>query len=691
MKKIFISTVFVAVILGYWYLSGKDSLYMLPKIDTRLEVRNLFPTTPVEIVSRIDDALEIAKRGIEKIISLKPEERTFTNTILALDRVSANVGIVISSIHTLQSVSPDEIIRKACQAPIIKAQNFFVDYFSNNRALYRAVKEYDQGPGKNEQLNAEEQKYLTETIKDFEKAGLGLPDNQLEEVKKIKKELAKLSLDFMNNVNNDNSVITVKADALTGLNDDLIASLRQNEQGDYIVGTDVPTYVAVMQNCSVESTRHDLWQAYNNRAHPVNDVILKKVIKLRDQLAKKLGFVSYAHLGIDDEMAKTPERVRDFLEDLLLRSEPKLNQEFAIYKQNLPENVHLTEDSKIKPWDLAYIEHQYKKKHLQLDEEIIQEYFPMQKAIDEMLDIYSQFLGVTFKEESLDGLWHKDVRYVTVYAKDGGFLGHLLLDLHPRDNKYGHACAATKVSAVRTRDGDYYPSVVIVIANFPKATAERPSLLKHNDVETLFHEFGHAVHMLLGATQMAGFSGTSVKLDFVEVPSQMFEEWMYDTAMLKKMSSHYKTGEQLPNELIKKIQEKKRFGKGYFVQRQARLALLALDLYAAGEDKDPSAISKKLFEQMSADLLYDDNNKFTSSFIHLIGYGAGYYCYLWSKVYALDLFKHIEKYGLLNNEIGKKYATEVIGKGGSIDPANLIKNFLGRESNSDAFFKDLGL
>lgn len=663
---------------------------MLPKINTKEHVRDLFPATPADIVQRTDNALAQAQKDVEAVIACSVEERTFDNTVRALDYLLARVRMTIAPMSTLKDVSPDADIRKACQEAIIKTQNFTVDMISNNRDLYRAVKEYAVEKAENEKLNAEECRFLEETVKDFEKSGLGLPDDQLEEVKALKKELAQLGLEFMTNVNNDQSSITVTRQELTGLDDDFISSLKTDEQGNYIVGTDHPTYVAVMQECSVESTRNNLWVAYNNRAHPQNDVILKRVIKLRDQLAKKLGFASYADLGIDDEMAKTPERVRDFLQDLLNKSEKKLHEEFALLKTKLPNGIVLTEDSKIKPWDFNYISTQYKKKYLELDQKEIQQYFSMQKTLDAMLAIYSQFLGVQFKEELLDGLWHSDARYVSVH-KNGQIVGHLLLDLHPRENKYGHACAATKVAAMKTKTGEIYPAVVIVLANFPKPTVEKPSLLKHHDVITLFHEFGHAVHMLLGATEMSGFSGTSVKLDFVEVPSQMFEEWVYDTEMLRRISSHYKTGEPLSDTLIAKIQENKRFGQGFFVQRQARLSLLALDLYASGEDKNPLTLKKVLFSSLSPDLLYDDRDHMTSSFIHLIGYGAGYYCYLWSKVYALDLFKHIEKSGLFDQKIGREYLDKVIGRGGSVDPEELIKDFLGRESSADAFFADLGM
>ena len=242
------------------------------------------------------------------------------------------------------------------------------------------------------------------------------------------------------------------------------------------------------------------------------------------------------------------------------------------------------------------------------------------------------------------------------------------------------------------KSSEHKPGVVIVIANFPKATSDRPALLKHNDVETFFHEFGHAMHGLLGRTKLASLSGTNVKTDFVEVPSQMFEEWMWDKDMLKLVSSHYKTGDPLSDDLIDKKISLKKFGTGYFLTRQCWLASLALEFFKSGSNKDTDKIVRDFYKKYIKHVSFDDkDNHFQFSWGHLTGYGARYYSYMWSKVFSLDLFYKIKEHGLLDGAIGNQFVSKVIGRGGSTEPDNLLRDFLGREPNQKAFLKDMGL
>jgi len=265
--------------------------------------------------------------------------------------------------------------------------------------------------------------------------------------------------------------------------------------------------------------------------------------------------------------------------------------------------------------------------------------------------------------------------------------------LYPRENKFSHACHDGIVSTYQNKSANngFVPSVSVLIANFPKSTKDRPSLLKHSDVETFFHEFGHAMHALLGKTELASFSGTATKTDFVEMPSQMFEEWMWDKDMLEMVSSHYKTGVSLPDVLIDKMIALKRFDTGSFVQRQGWLGLIAFNCFKSGAKKDVKKIVQSLHEKYCEHIRFEPKTNMYASFGHLCCYGAKYYGYMWSKVFALDLFETIKQEGLLNYEIGEKLINKVLGKGGSVDPNKLLVDFLGREPNQDAFLRDLGL
>lgn len=671
----------------------KKEEHMLFRSYKPSEVVSLFPTTAQAIDTQVADALDNAKKLIDTIIAITPEKRSYENTIKALDVVSAisNLAIIAPAVEVLEMVSPDKVIRDAAHNALLKIQNFVVDTISNNILLYRALKEYTQGNGLTEQLTAEQKYYLDKVMDDFKHSGLDLPDDQLEQVKKLKKELAALELNFSSNIAQDNRTMTVALEGLKGLEQDFIANLKKTDDDNYIIGVDYPTYFTIMENCTVEQTRKDLMHMFENRAYPINDSILKEIIAKRDQLAKKIGFASYSDLDLNDQMVQSPLRAKKFIDDLLIKAQSKERLEFEQLITDLPQGVLLTADGKIKPWDMLYAKNQYKKKHFDVDEQKIAEYFPMEKTVAGLLDIYQKFFSVQFKEVKISDAWHEDVTMLEVRDASGkNLLGYFLLDLYPRDNKYSHACQVTILPATYL-DGIAIPAIALVIANFPKSTQSKPSLLKRKDVVTFFHEFGHALHTLFGRTEIASLSGTSVKRDFVEMPSQMLEEWLTDADMLKLVSSHYKTCEPLSDDLIKRILDLKNFSSGAFVSGQLMYALLSLEIFDDGQNKDVHALYKKLYEACKKYVAYSPDDHMYVAFGHLTGYGAKYYGYMWSKVFALDLFYEIKKHGLLNPTIGAKYVADVIGKGGSENPNVLLKNFLGREPNQEAFLKDLGL
>lgn len=657
---------------------------MPEKIVAIDDVVKMFDCDAGRIDVRMRHALEQAQCELRTILSIPGESQTFENTIRALDNLNARLSVVGGVIQTLSMVSPHEDIRQAAQKSVLELEAFAIENISQNLELYKAIAAYHANNFPHEQLSNEQKYYVTELLKDMKRSGLELPDDVQTEIKKIKKELADLCNAFENAINADQRTIEVSADALTGLADEFISCLLR--AGDlYVLGTDTPTYVQVMEHCSVESTRRALFFAYVNRAHPQNSEALKKIISLRDKLAHLLGYESYAQLIIEDSMAKSVKQVESFLNGLISRLAVKVDVEMAELRADLPEGVTLTEKGQFKPWDMGYIKTFYKKKHLDLDERKISEYFPIEKTIPALLGIYHEFFDIQFDEVPVTGLWHPDVRAIAM-SKDGKLRGYLLLDLHPRPFKYTHACEIGIVKAQKDT-----PALAVVLANFPKSTPSKPSLLKHADVVTFFHEFGHAVHELLSATDMIGFAGTSVKRDFVEMPSQMLEEWIWDAVVLQRVSSHYQTGEPLSDILIDRIRAVKNFCVGDATQRQLSFAKFSLECFKPGADKDPHAIKAKINQTLRPYILYSSEDHYEASFGHLTGYGPLYYGYLWSKVYALDLFNHIKRRGILNPEIGRFYAAEILGKGGSLDPEILLINFLGRSPQSDAFFKDLGL
>ncbi len=667
---------------------------MINKAFETSDIISLFALSVDDITTKTPLYIEETKNIIDAIIAIPDEQRTFANTAKALDEAYSlsNLAITQHVYGALELLSPDTNIRNAAHNASLQIQAFWVDYVCSNKALYNAFVAYEARTIENENLSAQQRYFISNTLNDFKREGLSLSDETLTQVKALRNELAALCANFDRNIAEDNKTIAVAKNDLAGLDEEFIATLKQTDDGLYVLGVDYPTYFKVMENCSVATTRKNLYTAFNNRAYPANDELLVTIITKRDELAQLLGYVDFAHYDIDDQMAHTPEKAQAFIDDLARKASEKAQAEIALLTQTLPASVTLTANGIVQPWDLAYLENNYKKTHFNLDEQKIAEYFPMENSINELLDIYRQFLSIEFEETAAHGLWHEDTSVVRVLNKDKTeLLGTLILDLFPRDNKYSHAAHTTIIPATYKLDGTRIPDVSIVIANFTKPTAHKPSLLKRDEVKTFFHEFGHALHAILGATEIASLSGTNTKRDFVELPSQMLEEWLHDKDILKKVSKHYITGQPLPDDIIDAILQLKNLTTGYFVVRQAYISNIALSYFGSGHNKDPYSIMKKLYTTMIPYIAFSEDNHFYASFGHLTGYSAKYYGYLWSKVFALDLFATIKQYGLLNPEIGKKYVTEVIGKGGAQDPNELLYNFLGREPNAQAFLQDMGL
>ncbi len=665
------------------------------KVTTADDVIKYFPKTEKEVAEYGAHAIARAQQDLDKVLMCAPEKRTFDNTARAIDIIIGQFSSIKDTMFVLEMVSPIEAIRKACHKEVLKLNAFAVDTFASKK-VYQAFKDYAHGNAVHEKLNDEQRYFIDETMRDFKRQGLSLPDDQYEEIQKIRKELTALLMTFEENIATDKSMIKVTLNDLAGCDDHFVRSLECDTTGHCVIGCDYPTYYEVMENCSVEETRKRLYMAFGNRAYPANMEVLNAIIAKRDTLAQKLGFESYAALDLDSVMAKTPQRAEQFIYELATRAHIKMDQELAIFKKNLPEGVSLDEQGRFKPWDLAYVKNNYKKKHFNIDQHRIAEYFPVEQTLQGVFDIYQRFLNLKFTLLKPSWSWNDEVRLIEVRQKhDNRLRGYVFIDLYPRADKYSHACHCGMLQTSKTykQDGsiEYSPSAAIVIANFPRGTKERPALLKHLDVETFFHEFGHAMHFVLGSTEMISFAGTAVKTDFVEVPSQIFEEWMFDKQLLMGLSKHYKTGEPLPENLINTMIELKKFDSGWFVVRQCMLSLVSLEFYKQGATKDTSAITRMLAEKLTPEVRFVPDVHMQASFGHLTEYGAKYYSYMWAKVYALDLFYVLKDQGLVNPQAGKVFVDKILAKGGSVDPNLLLHDYLGREPNQDAFFKDLGI
>lgn len=665
------------------------------------EVRSLssalyfFRLNAFEIGELTKRVLHDVDQEIKKIIALESSKKNFENTIRAFDIINAYFMNMFNRVKILSMVHPNKEIRDAAQEAVLEFENKLVDLFDANTALYQTFKNYYENTSLRENLS-ETQKYAIEQLLEQHcREGADRSLQEQEELRKLKKEIQFCESQFQLNIINDSRSILVSAQELEGISEDILNSLSCTDDGLYVVGIDYPTYNEVMKYCSVEETRKRLYREFQNRAYPNNEAVLERLIALRDEFAKKLGFENYVQFQLDSNMAKTITNVENMWKSIEVPLREKAQKEFSNLIPHIPSSIHISPDNCIAPWNYLYLETLYQQKYFNFDQRQISEYFPMEKTIQAIFGIYQQFFNLRFKLIQARGLWDPLLYVIEVFAnKDNRLLGYIFLDLHPRPNKYNHACLHDAIKGVQYFDqiNKKYvdiPSVSFVITNFPKSTQNKPSLLRHENVATFFHEFGHAMHEVLGQSEFAFTSGTTTKIDFVEAPSQMFEQWMWDKNILKKISSHYQTGEPLPDHLIDALIEKRQFNIGYTMLRQIAYGKLSLEYFKDSLKKNPTEIAHTILKNYLPNLLIDPENHFHVSFGHLTEYAGGYYGYMWSKILASDIFSYIQEHGLLNSDVGERFANTVLRHGGSKDPYTMVCDFLGRVPKNDAFLNDL--
>ncbi len=657
---------------------------------SHLTVASIFPSSVRDIERMTEDAICLLEEEVDAIVHRPVEEQRYVNLLHVIDYVATHVAYVASRLEFVTMVSSDESMRNAAQDGALRIGAALVDVINGNKSLYLMVRAYNQDYAAKENLDFEQARFLKELLRDFERGGLALPEKSLARVNALRKDIQRCALEFDLNINKDVKTFVCTPEQLAGLDEDFITQVPRDDTGMLHVKLDMSTYSRIREHCAVTKTREACWALYMGRAYPQNYELLRELATLRAELARELGFASYAELETDNQMAKNPRTVSEFLATLGGYGSQAAHKEFATWAHTLPEGIAL-KNGCVEPWDWVYLVEMYKKRALLIDQQEIKNYFPVQRTVDEMLSLYEQFLGVEFRQEGVEGLWHETVRYIGVY-RSGQLLGHLLLDLYPRDFKYTHACQIGLSPALVDSDGSIIPAVVAIVANFPKPSFDgMPALLSFDEVKTFFHEFGHAMHSILGATRTASFSGTNVPRDFVEVPSQMFEEWLHEPAVLKRLSCHVRTGEPLPEETIAALCRLRAFGMGCFIQRQIAFAQTALQIFGEQPIESFDQLHENLLKEYMPHLCFDSRDHSIASFGHLSGYGALYYSYLWSKVYAVILFSFVKKRGLFDPSVGERLVQQVLGRGGTADPYDMLIEFCGEKPDIALFFKELDL
>ncbi len=647
----------------------------------------------------IKEAIQIAKDEIDAIVK-NSEAPTFENTLVSLDNAGSKLDRATSIFFNLNSAETNKEIQEIAKDISPWLSEFRNDMILNEELFKRVKAVYDQLPDLN--LTPEQEMLLDKQYKSFTRNGANLNETEKVELRKIDTELAKLSLQFGEHVlaeTNAFELLITNEDDLAGLPESAKEAAKElansKDQEGWMITLDYPSYIPFMTYADNRELRKKLAIAFGKKGFQQNEYnneqIVKDIVTLRHKRANLLGYKTHAHFVLEERMAETPEKVMEFLHELLEKAKPAAHREF----KNLAEFAkELDGIDQLQKWDGAYYSEKLKKKLFNLDQELLKPYFKLENVIDGVFTVSNKLFGLQFEEINTIDKYHEDVKTYAVKDTGGNFVSYLYADFHPRPGKRNGAWMTSYKSQYISNGVNERPQVSIV-CNFTKPTQTKPSLLTFNEVTTLFHEFGHALHGMLANTTYKSLSGTSVSWDFVELPSQVLENWCYEKEALELFAKHYETGAIIPMEYVEKIKESASFHEGMQTLRQLSFGLLDMSWHSGNAPETITSVKEFETNAFESTQLYPDvtENCMSTSFSHIFqgGYSAGYYSYKWAEVLDADAFEYFKEEGIFNKEIADKFKNNVLSKGGTEEPMELYKRFRGREPKPDALLKRAGL
>jgi Zn-dependent oligopeptidase len=649
--------------------------------------------TPEAVDAAMKDAIANANKALDQIGAQELGKVDFKSTVVALDDLTYKANLAANKATIIKETNTNEKMRTAGENAVKVFQEWAVsiDYRED---VYKALKAFDDTHPK---LSGEDAKLLFETMRDYRRAGLDLPPNKRKEVERFRKELSKLGTDFDTNIVNSKAPVVFTKAELDGVPESFFASPGVKTGDDaYTVTANVTwQFIAVEENAKSEATRKKLYVIHDSLAKDTNVSVLNQMLVLRNKIALQLGYKSWDDYQTETRMAKSGAGAKSYIDNLVTGIQPKFDAEISTLQKMKAADTN-DPNARIDAWDWRYYTNQLNKQKYAVDKEALRVFFPFQKALEGMFNIYQGIFGLKFEKITAPYKWIDDLQlYLVTDSATGEPLGMFYLDMFPREGKFNHFAEFEIVGGKLLSDGKYQRPTVALLCNFPPPSADKPSLMAHSDVETLFHEFGHALHTITTRAKYGRFAGTNVPRDFVEAPSQMLQNWVWDKKVLDTFAADYRDpSKKIPAEIIKKMNDAKLANAGVIYRRQFAFASLDLAMHGVHPESEPYdcvAISNPILEKVF--LPIDPSTTFVTYFGHMNGYDAGYYGYAWADAIAADMATVFEKAKdrYLDKQAGLQLRHEVYEQGDGRDVTASIEKFLGRKQSVEPFLKKIGI
>ncbi|WP_217544314.1 oligopeptidase A [Vibrio metschnikovii] len=660
---------------------------------------------PEHVKPAVEQVIEACRTTINQVLEGNTQP-SWASVIAPIEEVDDRLSRVWSPVSHMNSVVNSDELRDAYESclPLLSEYSTWVGQHKGLFEAYKAIKASPEFAT----LTRAQQKTIDDGLRDFELSGIGLPAAEQKRYGEISKRMSELGSKFSNNVLDATmgwSKQISDVEQLAGMPESALAAAKAAAEAKglegYLLTLEMPSYLPVMTYCDNQALRQELYEAYVTRASDRgpnagqwdNSEIIAEKLKLRHEIARMLGFNSYSEKSLATKMAETPDQVLGFLNDLAAKAKPQGEREVEALRQFAEQEYGVSE---LQLWDVAYYSEKQKQHLFNISDEELRPYFPEQTVVKGLFEVLHRVFGMSVKERAGVDTWHPSVRFFDIFDSNRTLRGSFYLDLYAREHKRGGAwmddCRGRRV----TQNGELQTPVAYLTCNFNRPIGDKPALFTHDEVVTLFHEFGHGIHHMLTQVEIGSVSGINgVPWDAVELPSQFLENWCWEEEALTFISGHYQTGEPLPKAMLDKMLAAKNFQSAMFILRQLEFGLFDFTLHTTYDPEVGPKVLETLAEvKKKVSVLPSlEWNRFSHSFSHIFagGYSAGYYSYLWAEVLSADAFSRFEEEGIFNTQTGQSFLENILEMGGSEEPMELFKRFRGREPQIDAMLRHAGI